>query len=210
MERKNDLLDINSLTVSMFATNCYIVSCPDTREALIIDPGAEGKSIIALVDRLGLKVKYIINTHAHVDHIGANGKLKQEYSVPILLNRKDLELYQNPGFGLKLILKKQPFPDQFLAEGDEVSFGNLKLQVLETPGHTEGGICLLGSGAVFCGDTLFAGSIGRTDLAGGTYESLIESIESKLLTLPPETKVYPGHGPATTVKAEASGNPFLT
>ncbi len=203
-------MDINSLTVSMFATNCYIVSCPDTREALIIDPGAEGKSIIALVDRLGLKVKYIINTHAHVDHIGANGKLKQEYSVPILLNRKDLELYQNPGFGLKLILKKQPFPDQFLAEGDEVSFGNLKLQVLETPGHTEGGICLLGSGAVFCGDTLFAGSIGRTDLAGGTYESLIESIESKLLTLPPETKVYPGHGPATTVKAEASGNPFLT
>lgn len=209
MERKNDLLDINSLTVSMFATNCYIVSCPDTKEALIIDPGAEGKSIIALVNRLGLKVKYIINTHAHVDHIGANGKLRQEYSVPILLNRKDLELYQNPGFGLKLILKKQPSPDQFLAEGDEVSFGNLKLQVLETPGHTEGGICLFGSGAVFCGDTLFAGSIGRTDLAGGTYESLIESIESKLLTLPPETKVYPGHGPATTVKAEASGNPFL-
>ena len=203
-------MKVDSLTVSMFATNCYIVSCPDTNEALVIDPGAEGKSIIAQVDRLGLIVKCIINTHAHVDHIGANGKLKQDYSAPILLNRKDLELYRNPGFGLKLILKKQPLPDQFLAEGDEITFGNLKLQVLETPGHTEGGICLLGSGAVFCGDTLFAGSIGRTDLAGGSYDSLMKSIESKLLTLPPETKVYPGHGPATTIKAEASGNPFLT
>lgn len=203
-------MKVDTLTVSMFATNCYVVSCPDTNEAAIIDPGAEGKSIITLVDRLGLKVKYIINTHAHVDHIGANGKLKQEFSAPILLNRKDLDLYQNPGFGLKLILKKQPLPDQFLAEGDEVSFGSLKLHVLETPGHTEGGICLFGIGAAFCGDTLFAGSIGRTDLAGGSYDSLIKSIKLKLLTLHPETKVYPGHGPATTVKAEASGNPFLT
>lgn len=203
-------MNINCITVSMFATNCYIVSCPDTNEAVIIDPGAEGKSIKALVDKLDLRIKYIVNTHAHVDHIGANGKLKQEYSVPILLNRKDLELYQNPGFGLKLILKKQPLPDQFIAEGDEVSFGKIKLKVLETPGHTEGGICFLGKRAVFCGDTLFAGSIGRTDLAGGSYDSLIKSIKSKLLTLPPETKVYPGHGPATTVKAEVSGNPFLT
>lgn len=203
-------MNINCITVSMFATNCYIVSCPDTNEAVIIDPGAEGKSIKALVDKLDLRIKYIVNTHAHVDHIGANGKLKQEYSAPILLNRKDLELYQNPGFGLKLILKKQPLPDQFIAEGDEVSFGKIKLKVLETPGHTEGGICFLGNRAVFCGDTLFAGSIGRTDLAGGSYDSLIKSIKSKLLTLPPETKVYPGHGPATTVKAEVSGNPFLT
>lgn len=203
-------MNINCITVSMFATNCYIVSCPDTNEAVIIDPGAEGKSIKALVDKLDLRIKYIVNTHAHVDHIGANGKLKQEYSAPILLNRKDLELYQNPGFGLKLILKKQPLPDQFIAEGDEVSFGKIKLKVLETPGHTEGGICFLGKRAVFCGDTLFAGSIGRTDLAGGSYDSLIKSIKSKLLTLPPETKVYPGHGPATTVKAEVSGNPFLT
>lgn len=202
-------MKVDFLTVSMFATNCYIVSCPETNEAVIIDPGAEGKSIRATTDKCGLKVKYIINTHAHVDHIGANGILKQEYSVPILLNKKDLELYQNPGFGLKLILKKQPLPDQFLTEGDEISFGRLKLEVLETPGHTEGGICLYGSGAVFCGDTLFAGSIGRTDLAGGSYDSLITSIKSKLLTLPPETRVYPGHGPETTVKDETSGNPFL-
>ncbi len=201
---------INTLTVSMFATNCYIVSCPHTKEAIIIDPGADGKSIIDNVSRLGLKVKFIVNTHAHVDHIGANGKLKQEYSVPILLNRKDLELYQNPGFGLKLILKKQPLPEQYLSEGDEVSLGKLKLQVLETPGHTEGSVCLFGSEAVFCGDTLFAGSVGRTDLAGGSYGDLINSIKSKLLRLPPETVVYPGHGPATTVGVEAAGNPFLS
>ncbi len=203
-------MEVNSLTVSMFATNCYIVSCPDTKEAVVIDPGAEGKAIVSLINRLGVKVKYIINTHAHVDHVGANGKIKDEHSVPILLNRKDLELYNNPGFGLKLILKKQPQPEQYLAEGDKVLFGNAKLQVLETPGHTEGGICLFGSSAVFCGDTLFAGSIGRTDMAGGSYDSLITSIKTKLLTLTPETKVYPGHGPVTTVKAEAAANPFLS
>lgn len=202
-------MEVNSLAVSMFATNCYIVSCPDTKEAVIIDPGAEGKSIINKIGSLGVKVKYIINTHAHVDHIGANGKLKNEFSVPIIISNKDLEFYQNPGFGLKLILKKQPMPDQFIIDGDEVLFGNQMLQIIETPGHTEGGVCLYGSGIVFCGDTLFAGSIGRTDLAGGSYDKLISSIKSKLLKLPPDTKVYPGHGPATTIKAEAGGNPFL-
>lgn len=203
-------MKVDSLTVSMFATNCFIISCPVTNEAIIIDPGAEGKSIITLVEKLSLKVKYIVNTHAHVDHIGANGMLKNKYSVPILLNRKDLDLYQNPGFGLKLVLKKQPLPDHFIVEGDEISLGTLKLVVLETPGHTQGGICLFGNGAVFCGDTLFAGSIGRTDLAGGSYDSLINSIKLKLLTLPSETIVYPGHGPSTSVIAEASGNPFLS
>ncbi len=210
IERKGNKVDVHFLTVSMFATNCYVVSCPNTKEAVVIDPGAEGKAIVNLINRLGVIVKYIINTHAHVDHIGANGKIKDEYSVPILLNKKDIDLYNNPGLGLKLILKRQPQPEQFLAEGDQVFFGNEKLQVLETPGHTEGGICLFGGSAVFCGDTLFAGSIGRTDLAGGSYDSLIRSIKTKLLCLPPDTKVYPGHGPATSVKAEAATNPFLS
>ncbi|MGM0651198.1 MAG: MBL fold metallo-hydrolase [Bacillota bacterium] len=202
-------MEVNSLVVSMFATNCYIVSCPDTNEAVIIDPGAEGKSIISTICSLGVKVKYIINTHAHVDHVGANGMLKNEYSVPIMINKKDLELYQNPGFGLKLFLKKQPMPEQFIGEGDEVLFGNQVLKVFETPGHSEGGVCLYGSSLVFCGDTLFAGSIGRTNLPGGSYDKLIRSIKSKLLTLPPDTKVYPGHGSFTTIETEVKANPFL-
>ncbi len=195
-------MNVKTIVVSMFATNCYLVWCQDTKEAVIIDPGAEGKKVIEAVSTLGLKVRYIINTHAHVDHIGANGKLKSEYDAPIMLNIEDLDLYKNPGFGLKLILRKQPAPDYFLSEGDKVRFGRLELKVIETPGHTRGGISLVSDTALFCGDTLFANAVGRTDLSGGSYDELISSIRKKLLTFPPETIVYPGHGPQTTVGAE--------
>ncbi len=126
-----------------------------------------------------------------------------------MLNAKDLELYKNPGFGLKLVLRKQPHPDKFIGEGDRVNFGSCTLGVIETPGHTKGGICLMTDSAVFCGDTLFAGSVGRTDLPGGSYNDLMESINRKLLVLDPATVVYPGHGPATTIGAEAGSNPFI-
>jgi hydroxyacylglutathione hydrolase len=201
---------VETMMVSMFATNCYLVSCPQSREAIVIDPGAEGKSIIDRVKGLGLSVKLIVNTHGHIDHIGANGKLKQEWQIPIMLSEKDLGVYNNPGFGLGLLLKKQPQPDVFLSEGDTIYFGNQSLQVIETPGHTMGGICLVGESNVFCGDTLFAGSIGRTDLPGGSYSTLLESIRQKLLVLPPETVVYPGHGPATTIGFEKNTNSFLS
>ena len=203
-------MEIKTITVSMFATNCYIVSCPETGEAAVIDPGAEGKRIAEAVKELQLRVKYIINTHGHVDHIGANGKLKESFSAPIVLHEKDLELYNNPGFGLKLILRRQPQPDRFIAEGDIVSFGTISFKVLETPGHTGGGICLLADRTVFCGDTLFAGSVGRTDLAGGSYDTLMASLKNKLLILAPETVVYPGHGPVTTIGREAATNPFIS
>ncbi len=200
---------IESMIVSMFATNCYLVYCKDTNEAVIIDPGAEGKKIIETAKALNLAIKYVINTHGHIDHIGANSKLKEEYKVPILLSEKDLQLYDNPGFGLGLVLRKQPRPDRFISEGDQINFGSISLKVAETPGHTAGGICLVGDSAVFCGDTLFAGSIGRTDLAGGSYATLMKSIHDRLMVLSPDTDVYPGHGPATTIGAEAVSNPFL-
>lgn len=204
------MINIETLTVSMFATNCYLVSCPSTQEAIIVDPGADAKSIIARIDKGQLKIKAIVNTHGHIDHIGANGKLKEEYQVPIFLAEKDLTIYNNPGFGLGLVLKKQPAPDHFIEEGDLIEFGEQSLKVIDTPGHTEGGISLVGSGVVFCGDTLFAGSIGRTDLAGGSYQTLITSIKERLMTLPPDTKVCCGHGPATTIGEEAQTNPFIT
>jgi hydroxyacylglutathione hydrolase len=200
---------VESIAVSMFATNCYLVYCPDTKEAVIIDPGAEGKKIIGRIRDLKLEIKYIINTHGHIDHIGANGRLKEEFKVPILLSEKDLGIYNNPGFGLGFILRKQPQPECFIAEGDQISFGRVSLSVIETPGHTAGGISLLRNSAVFCGDTLFAGSIGGSDLAGGSYTVLMKSIHEKLMVLPPDTAVYPGHGPVTTIGAEAASNPFL-
>ena len=168
---------------------------------MVIDPGAEGKRIIKEIREAGLKIKHIINTHGHVDHIGANSRLKEALGAPVLLHRRDLEIYQNPGFGLGLVVGKQPLPDRFVKEGDRINFGRLSLQVLETPGHTPGGVSLYMPGAVFSGDTLFAGSIGRTDLAGGSFHDIIQSIKERLLALPPDTVVYPGR-PVTTIGAE--------
>ncbi|MGB4682168.1 MAG: MBL fold metallo-hydrolase [Firmicutes bacterium] len=202
-------MHVATLVVSMFATNCYLVSCPETGEGIVIDPGAEGKRILHEIKKRGLKIVALVNTHGHIDHTGANGRLKEALRVPLYFPEKDLDCYLNPGFGLGVLFGKPVPPDVLLKEGDKISFGRVSLVVLETPGHTAGGISLYGSGAVFTGDALFAGSIGRTDLAGGSYELLMESITGKLMTLPPQTLVYPGHGPATTIEEEARSNPFL-
>lgn len=201
---------VKTITVSMFATNCYLVGCAESNEAIIIDPGAAGKKIIDQVEALRFDVKYIVNTHGHVDHIGANRQLKAKYKVPIALSIKDLDLYANPGFFIGLVLRKRPEPDLFLAEGDSIFFGKHSLEIIETPGHTPGSICLKGESAVFCGDTLFSGAIGRTDLSGGSHSELMKSINEKIMVLPPDTTIYPGHGPVSTIQAEAMTNPFLT
>lgn len=202
-------MHVQTLVVSMFATNCYLVSCRETGEGLIIDPGAEGKRILLEIEKHGLNITAIVNTHGHIDHTGANGRLKETLRVPLLLPAKELDTYRNPGFALKLILGRPTPPDRLLQEGEQLSFGKRRLTVMETPGHTKGSISLYGAGAVFTGDALFAGSIGRTDLAGGSHELLIRSIKERLLTLPSQTVVYPGHGPATSIGAEARSNPFL-
>jgi len=199
-----------ALVVGLLDTNCYLLGCQKTREAVVIDPGFEGNIIIDEINRLDLRVKYIINTHAHFDHISANSSLKAATGGLICLQERDLPLYRNPSSGMAVAAAgRQPDPDRLVSEGDKLVFGHLQLEVLETPGHTEGGISLLGSDRVFTGDTLFAGSVGRTDLPGGNMEQQIHSIRTKLMVLPAETIIYPGHGAASTIGREMQSNPFL-
>lgn len=202
-------MKVQAIVVGLLATNCYLVSCPETGEGVVIDPGAGGKRILREIGKSGLHMTEIVITHGHIDHLGAGSGLRKALGVPLSLPEKDLGAYQNPGCGLNLFLGRPAPPDRLLREGDRICFGKRQLTVLETPGHTRGSISLHGAGAVFTGDALFAGSVGRTDLAGGSFELLMGSIRGKLLVLPPPTVVYPGHGPATTIQAEGNTNPFL-
>lgn len=203
---------IKRFMVGAIETNCYVVSCPDTREAVVIDPGDYDPSLAAYLEQQDLVVKYIINTHSHFDHTGGNKKVKDATGAPLLIHRAEAGMLPRINllalmFGLKV--DKSPQADGFLAEGDEVKFGNISLNVLETPGHSPGSITLYADNVAFVGDTLFAGSIGRTDLPGGSYDRLIQSITGKIVPLGDDTVVYSGHGPETTVGREKQYNPFL-
>lgn len=204
------LLEI--LEVGPFAANCYLVGCPKSKEAVIIDPGAEGMRIIRRVQELGLKIKYIINTHGHIDHIGANAEVRDAFGAPLLVHAADAPLLSSPQAGMALFMNKgrQTPPDSTIREGDILEAGTLRIKVLETPGHTPGGISLDINGVLFTGDTLFAGSIGRTDFPGGSYRQLIDSIMRKLMVYPDDTPVFPGHGPSTSIGDERLYNPFLS
>lgn len=202
---------LERMEVGPFLTNCYLVACPKTREAVLIDPGDDGERIIRRVQELKLKVKYVINTHAHIDHIGANDVVRAALKVPLLAHAADLSRYRSPGASLALSggrVEAEP-PDRFLQERDVLEVGTLKVKVLETPGHSPGGITLDINGVLFVGDTLFAGSIGRTDFPGGSFPVLIENIKKKIFSYPDDTEVFPGHGPPTTVGDERRYNPFL-
>ena len=203
---------LKTVPVTDFMTNCYILADEETKEALVIDPGGSGERLIKIIKEAGLKLVAIVNTHAHIDHIGANQELKAAFGCPIMLHKEDEPIMAAASqmgrmFGLKV--DDQPGPDRNLSEGDEVAVGSLTFKVAETPGHSPGGICLIGQSCCFVGDTLFAGSIGRTDLPGGDYNTLIRSITEKLMPLDDDMKVYTGHGPATTIGTERRTNPFL-
>lgn len=200
------------IVVGPLEVNCYILADEQTGEAVVIDPGDDAEEILKIIRNENLKVRYIVNTHAHFDHVGANSRLKQETGAEVLMHEADAAMLADAAdqaiiFGSRIT--QPPQPDRYVQDGDEISAGEVKLRILHTPGHSRGGICLLGDGMVFTGDSLFAGSIGRTDFEGGDLMSLIGAIKTKLLTLPDDTIVYPGHGPETTIGDEKRDNPFL-
>jgi len=202
------------VTVGIFQENCYLYACPQTLEAVIIDPGDEAERILQRIAELKLIPKYIINTHGHIDHIGAIDAVSAVYPVPLAIHPDDVHMYTDERvartFGRRAPLVRRK-PDILLKEGDTFSFGTLTLEVLHTPGHTPGGVCLVSRPyCVFSGDTLFHRSIGRTDLEGGNYEQLIRSIREKLYTLDDDLVVFPGHGVPTTIVEEKHENPFVT
>jgi hydroxyacylglutathione hydrolase len=198
-------MQIQTFNVGMLSTNCYVVNCPETKEAIIIDPGFdasyEAEQIIRYVDENTLKVTFIVNTHGHADHISGDAVLKRKYGVPICIHTYDAPCLTGLGENIP--------PDNVLLEdGGLLKFGQMTLKVMHTPGHTPGGISIVGENLVFTGDTLFAGGIGRTDFAGGSDRDMRLSLE-KLLCLPDNYVVYPGHGFVSTIGEEKRVNPFL-
>lgn len=203
---------IESLEVGPIMANCFILGCEKTKEAAVIDPGGDADMILMELSKLGLKVKYLINTHGHFDHVGANKRMKAVTGAPILIHAGDAPMLMRLSkdalmFGLTA--ENSPEPDQKISDGDKIRFGEITLKVLHTPGHSPGGVALLTEGHVFVGDTLFSGSIGRTDLPGGDYNTLISSVRNKLFILDDRTAVHCGHGPDTTIGREKQYNPFF-
>jgi len=203
------------LPVGMLACNCSILGDEATGEAVVIDPGDDIKQVQQILAKHRLRVKYILATHAHIDHVGGVGKLKQDTGAPVLMHESDLSLYQSLALQAEWLGVPPPAVaevDQFLKEGDVLHCGGLQLEVLHTPGHSPGSISLHvpgGDERILSGDTLFQGSIGRTDLWGGSLDALLQSIRSRLLIFPDATPIFPGHGPATTIGDERETNPFL-
>ena len=202
------------LTGSMMGANCYIVGSEKTREGLIIDPGEDAPDILNSVRQLSLTISTIVATHSHFDHIGALAQVKESTGAKFAIHSREAASLRGQGrMPFRFIGSRQPppDPDRLLEEGDTVNIGELSFTVLHTPGHSPGGICLLGEGVVFTGDTLFNFSIGRADFIGPGigYDTLLQSIKEKLLVLPEETVAYPGHGSKTTIGVERDWNPFL-
>ena len=205
---------LRALELSPFLTNCYIVGSEETKEGMIIDPADNADVIMEDVRQLGLTIKLVVATHVHPDHVMALGQVLEETGAPFAVHRDEPAGGVAGGVSRMVGLmmgstKSPPRPDRTLKDGDVIEVGDLTFTVLHTPGHSPGGISLYGHGVVFVGDTLFNYSVGRTDFPGCSHQTLIDSINSKLMNLPGDTEVYPGHGPKTTISHERQYNPFL-
>jgi len=203
---------LRRLELGSFMANCYIVGSKKTKDAMVIDPGDEAQRVLGAIGELGLKIRAIVATHAHMDHVSAVGELKAATRAEFLIHEDDAPGLKEVPYFSSLFgesFPQPPPPDRMLKEGDTVEVGDLKFRVLHTPGHTLGGMCLAGEGVVFTGDTLFNQGIGRYDLPGGDYEALMAAIRSRLMSLPDDTVVYPGHGPESSIGYERGYNPYL-
>lgn len=205
---------IDILQVGPLAVNCFIVGCEETREGFIVDAGGDAEHVIAAADRRRLNITHVINTHGHFDHVGGNRAVVDYFGAKLLIHEADAPMLKRAAdvarsYGLPG--DNSPEPDGYLTDGMEIMLGKHKMKVLHTPGHTPGGCSLYfeEKKKLISGDTLFADSIGRTDLPGGSYPQLIESVVSKLFVLPDDVTVYPGHGPATTIGHEKRHNPYF-
>lgn len=206
------MLEIIPIPNGLFEENCYLVHAPGSADAVIVDPGDEAERFLAAARSRGLTIREIWLTHAHVDHITGVRAVRDATGAPIFLHPSDRQLYDNlpaQGAWFGLPLEPPPPPDRELAHGDRLRVGEVEVEVRHLPGHSPGHVVFIAPGAVLAGDVLFAGSIGRTDLPGGNLEALLDGIRRELFTLPDETVVYPGHGPATTIGRERRDNPFL-
>ena len=203
---------LKKLAVGPLDTNCYIVGSESNKEGMLIDPGDEAEVILSSVKDLELEIKSIVLTHGHIDHIGALKEVKEATGAEVAIHTDEAdslhEQLSSTMFGLSY--PTPPPPDRSLQDGDSMDIGDLHFLVLHTPGHSPGCICLLGQGVVFSGDTLFNLGIGRTDLPGGSYSQIMNSIHTKLMVLPENTIIYPGHGQGTTIGIERKWNPFLS
>jgi len=208
-------MELKTVVVGPFEVNCYLYWDAASKDAVILDPGGDENLILEMVASSGATPRAILLTHGHIDHIAAVGAVKEKLQIPLYVGQADQDLLVNPSDFVSTFYDKpvhSPPADFLVTDEQLLTFGTIALRVLATPGHTPGGVCYLDEreGILFCGDTLFYSSVGRTDLPGGSYDQLLESIRTKILTLPDEIVCLPGHGPETTVGAERNNNPFLT
>lgn len=200
------------IPAGIYAANCYIVYSDKTKHGIIVDPGGDSDKILKIIEDKNINIDYIILTHGHGDHIGGVIQLLNELEVPLLVHQDDLDMISDANMNLSNIMpigSVELEADRLLKDGDSIKFGDLEAQIIHTPGHTKGGICIKIGDNLITGDTLFQGSIGRTDLTGGDYDTIISSIKDRLLNFPEDTIVWPGHGAQSTIGSEKRNNPFL-
>lgn len=205
-------MKIIRIPAGIYAANCYIIYSESTKDGIIVDPGGDAESLLRFIERESLKIESIVLTHGHGDHIGGVVDLEKALGADVMIHKEDVELLTDGNKNLSTVMSMGSIeikPDRLVSDGDIIEFGDLKAEVIHTPGHTKGGICLKIGDNILTGDTLFAGSIGRTDLLGGDYPTIIKSIKEKILIYPDNVEILPGHGGSSTIGMEKRSNPFL-